>query len=266
VSITSVLPNATESGWHNADVTVAWSCTDDTSGPQSATGTATVSTEGANQSVDATCVDKAGNTAKKTLSPVKIDKTAPTLAPSLPATEFLLNAVVSATPNASDALSGIASATCDPVVTSQAGGFSVSCTATDNAGNTTTKSVSYTVKSPLSFGGFLSPIASAPTLNAVKAGSSVPVKFSLGGNKGLDIFAAGSPSSKSLACSASAAVRTINETAAAGGGGPSLTYDPLTDVYTYVWKTDKAWVGTCRTLVLKLTDGIERTANFQFKK
>jgi hypothetical protein len=266
VTITSVTPNANATGWNNADVTVAWSCTDETSGPQSATGTKTVSTEGASQSVDATCADLAGNTAAKTQSGIKIDKTAPALAPSLPSTEILQNAVVSASPNASDALSGIASATCDAVVTSQAGGFLVNCTATDNAGNTATKSVSYTVKAVFSFSGFRSPIAALPTLNSTKAGSSVPVKFSLAGNKGLDIFAAGSPSSKSLTCSASATVKTITETAAGGGSGGSLTYDPLTDVYTYAWKTDKAWAGTCRTLVVKLTDGIERTANFQFKK
>ena len=32
--------------------------------------------------------------------------------------------------------------------------------------------------------------------------------------------------------------------------GGSLSYDPLADVYTYVWKTDKPWKGTCRQLVL----------------
>lgn len=42
-----------------------------------------------------------------------------------------------------------------------------------------------------SFGGFLQPLEALPTLNSLKAGAAVPVKFSLGGDHGLDIFAAG---------------------------------------------------------------------------
>ena len=38
------------------------------------------------------------------------------------------------------------------------------------------------------FGGFLQPIDNLPTVNTMKAGSAAPVKFSLGGNKGLNIF------------------------------------------------------------------------------
>ena len=35
--------------------------------------------------------------------------------------------------------------------------------------------------------------------------------------------------------------------------------------YVYVWKTDKAWSGTCRQLVVKLSDNTEHRANFRFK-
>ena len=48
-------------------------------------------------------------------------------------------------------------------------------------------------------------------------------------------------------------------------GGSSLSYDPLADVYTYVWKTDKLWKGTCRQLVLGLADGTFKRANSMFK-
>jgi hypothetical protein len=44
-----------------------------------------------------------------------------------------------------------------------------------------------------------------------------------------------------------------------------LTYDATTDTYTYVWKTDKAWAGQCRELILRLDDGTEHRAHFQFK-
>ena len=45
-----------------------------------------------------------------------------------------------------------------------------------------------------------------------------------------------------------------------------LTYDAKKNVYSFDWQTDKAWKGTCRTLVVKLADGTVHTAEFQFKK
>ncbi len=100
-------------------------------------------------------------------------------------------------------------------------------------------------------------------LNQMKAGAAVPVKFSLGGNQGLSIFAAGYPKSQVIACGATADVDGIEQTVNAGGS--SMTYDPSTDAYDYVWKTDKAWVGTCRQLVLAFADGSVQRADFKFK-
>ena len=113
------------------------------------------------------------------------------------------------------------------------------------------------------FGGFQQPVDARPTLNQMKAGGAVPVKFGLGGNQGLAIFAAGSPKSQVIACDATADVDGIEQTISAGGS--SLTYDPSTDTYSYVWKTDKAWAGTCRQLVLAFADGSVGRANFKFK-
>lgn len=113
------------------------------------------------------------------------------------------------------------------------------------------------------FGGFQSPVDPLPTLNSMKAGAAVPVKFSLGGDFGLDIFAAGYPKSALVACDSTAPVDAVEQTMSAGGSG--LTFDPLSGVYTYVWKTDRAWAGTCRQLVLSLADGSVGRANFKFK-
>ncbi len=49
-------------------------------------------------------------------------------------------------------------------------------------------------------------------------------------------------------------------------GYSSLTYDPASDTYTYVWKTDKRWEGTCRQLVVRLDDGTSHRANFKFTR
>ena len=55
----------------------------------------------------------------------------------------------------------------------------------------------------------------------------------------------------------------VEETTTAGSS--SLSYDPDSDQYTYVWKTEKSWSDTCRELVVKLTDGSVHTALFNFK-
>ncbi len=97
----------------------------------------------------------------------------------------------------------------------------------------------------------------------VNAGQAIPVKFSLSGNKGLNIFATGSPLSQAIACNFSGGTSDIEDTVTAGAS--SLSYDATSDQYSYVWKTDKAWKGTCRQLVVMLNDGTTHVANFQFK-
>jgi uncharacterized protein len=113
------------------------------------------------------------------------------------------------------------------------------------------------------FSGFFQPVDNLPALNLLKAGSAVPVKFSLDGNQSLDIFAAGYPKSEKIVCDSSASLDSIEVTATAGYS--SLSYDALTDTYTYVWKTTKAWAGTCRQLIVRLNDGLYYRANFEFK-
>ena len=80
---------------------------------------------------------------------------------------------------------------------------------------------------------------------------------------GLNIFAAGYSVSQQIACSGGAPVSTVEETVTAGNS--SLSYDAMTDQYAYVWKTKKAWKGTCRQLIVKLNDSSTHVANFQFK-
>jgi hypothetical protein len=113
------------------------------------------------------------------------------------------------------------------------------------------------------FTGFFSPVDNLPTLNTVNAGRAIPVKFSLSGNKGLNIFAADSPYTIAINCDGSAVQSEIEETLTAGGS--SLNYDAGSDKYNYVWKTENSWAGTCRQLVVTLNDGSEHRANFKFR-
>ena len=118
--------------------------------------------------------------------------------------------------------------------------------------------VSIVVRYP--FTGFFQPVDNAPTLNHVNAGQSIPVKFSLGGDQGLNILAAGYPVSQQVACSTSVPIDQIEETITAN---QRLTYSG--GQYNYVWKTDKSWSGTYRQFTLRLIDGTDHVALFSFK-
>ena len=121
----------------------------------------------------------------------------------------------------------------------------------------------FTVRPLYTFGGFVSPVDNLPTVNVVKAGSFVPVRFSLGGDFGLDVFAADSPWSGKSPTNPGAPLDSIEETVTAGSSG--LSYAEGTGRYTYAWKTSKNWAGTSRQLVVKFKDGTKGVANFAFK-
>jgi hypothetical protein len=74
-------PNA--NGWNRSDVPVRWNCADALSGVVQPVAVVTVTTEGANQSATGTCTDRAGNTVSNTQAGINLDKTAPSLVPSV---------------------------------------------------------------------------------------------------------------------------------------------------------------------------------------
>jgi len=86
--------------------------------------------------------------------------------------------------------------------------------------------------------------------------------FSLAGDKGLSIFDTGYPKSQVVSCQSLAGKPTdaLESTTSTPAG---LKYDASTDQYTYVWKTDKAWTGTCRQLVLKFASTVSGYAEAQ---
>jgi hypothetical protein len=113
------------------------------------------------------------------------------------------------------------------------------------------------------FTGFFQPVDNLPALNVASAGSAIPVKFSLGGNQGLAIFAPGYPASSPIECDANEPGTTIEETVNAGNSG--VSYDATTGQYTYVWKTQRSWNRTCRLLVVRFSDNSQYFAKFRFR-
>jgi HYR domain len=217
--------------------------------------------------VHCSATDAHNNQATGSFTVTVQDTTAPTL--NLPAnkTVYAVNnqAVVTYSASASDIVDGSVPIDCSSASgsTFSIGTTTVNCSATDSHGNTANGSFTVSVVYPWS--GFFQPVDNLPTENVVKAGSAIPVKFSLGGNQGLNILASGSPSSVVYTCGSSAGDDPIELTVTAGSS--SLQYDATANQYIYVWKTDKNWGGTCRQLKVKLADGtVAHAANFKFTK
>ena len=131
---------ANAAGWYKDDVTVSFDAKDSLSGIDTVTGPQHLA-EGANQNVDGTTVDNAGNTASTSVSGTNVDKTAPNLsaAPTTsPNTNGWYNSEVTETWSADDTLSGLASEKpADVVLSSDGEGQTVSASISDKAGNTT---------------------------------------------------------------------------------------------------------------------------------
>jgi hypothetical protein len=140
-------PAANANGWNNTDVGVNFTCSDGGSGIQSCTGSTTLTTEGANQSVGGTATDKAGNTASSTVTSISIDKTLPTLsgAPTTaPNGAGWYQGDVAIHWTCGDALSGIIAGTCpaNSTISGEGTGLTASAAVSDRAANTRTSTSS----------------------------------------------------------------------------------------------------------------------------
>jgi PKD repeat protein len=126
------------------------------------------------------------------------------------------------------------------------GTYTVTVGVTDSRGFTGKASTTHAVV--FTFTGPYPPLPMPPATGTFNAGASVPVKFGLGGDQGMDIFLSGSPTY--AACSGGASKPAIGK----------LTYDPSTMLYNFVWKTEKGLTG-CVRLTMKLVDGTTHTVD-----
>ena len=141
-------PTANNAGWNNTNVTVNWNWADNAPSAidvSNCTTSSTSSGEGIALAIAATCQDHAGNVAQASYV-VAVDKTKPTLSPSVSPSSIFLNGTATATSGAADALSGLSVVDgCDALDTTTPGTKTVTCTATDNAGNSNSASATYVV-------------------------------------------------------------------------------------------------------------------------
>jgi len=200
----------------------------------------------------------------------KADSDKPTATITRPAdgASYKLGQIVNASYKCADKQSGSGIDTCvgtvpfgSPIDTNTVGDHSFTVTATDKAGNQTVKTVHYSVR--YAWNGFFSPVSnSGEGLNLVHAGDLIKLGFTLGGNFGLSVLAAGSPSSVAVSCPSD----TPHLVSGAHEGTPSgLAFPPGASHYSYGWQTDAAWAGSCRQFSLQLNDGTPpHLATFMF--
>jgi hypothetical protein len=253
-------PNA--HGWYNEDVVVSFTCSDSGSGIKSCVGDTTFG-EGAHQTVTGTATDWADNTASDTVSDINVDKTAPSVSLSGgPGSSYYFGSDPAApTCEASDALSGLASCVVSGGGTT-VGAHSYTATATDNAGNTKTETLNYTVLS-WNLTGFYSPVDMAGVWNTVKGGSTVPLKFEAFADSELtSTSAVKSFTQRQVTCPGGSAVTDAIEITSTGG--TSLRYDTTAGQFIQNWATPKK-PGTCWDVTMTTQDGSSLLAHFMLK-
>ncbi|HEY6780185.1 MAG TPA: PxKF domain-containing protein [Thermoleophilaceae bacterium] len=230
-----------------------------------------------------TARDSAGNETVVSHGYTVTDVSAPTIDLRTPAdgATYALGEQVLADYECADEDGGSGLASCvgdvpdgEPIDTAIAGAHSFSVHATDAAGNASERTVSYSVQEDagggFEFEGFLVPLRNPPVLNRVWAGSIVPVRFRLGGDQGDDVIADGFPRSGKVDCGEDADPDTAKPTRSPWwwqhrlDGG--VSYHPWRKTYVYLWQTNDDWAGSCRQLIVKLSDGSLHRANIEFPR
>jgi hypothetical protein len=266
VALGTVTGTPGDNGWYTSDVTGTFTATDALSGPDTVSQTVTTSGEGEVVLASPAFKDLAGNTtpAGAVTRSYKVDKVAPA-APTFvggPLAEYFYGADPAApTCTSTDDVSGLASCVVTGGGTSL-GSHTYTATAKDNAGHTSTATLTYRVL-PWTLKGFTSPVDMSGVWNTVKGGSTVPLKFeAFAGPELTSTTAVKSFTQKTVACPGAGA--TVDEIELVTTGGTSLRYDATAGQFVQNWQTPKK-PGTCYAVTMTTQDGSAITANFMLK-
>lgn len=270
-------PNS--AGWYKAPVTATFRGTDSVSGfDDAATSTLDLTSssgtdEGSSVPLDSPgFTDWAGNsTASGAAShTVKIDMTKPAhvsfTGGSVQNGATYYYGQIPARPTgctATDALSNIASCSVTGSSAATVGSHTLTATATDNAGNAQTATLTYWVKA-WNTRGFFSPVDMNGTVNTVKGGSTVPLKF--------EVFAGTAPAGELTTTAAIGATLTSTKISCLTGfltdeietltsNAVGLRYDETAGQFVFNWRTP---AGTgCHKATVTLADGTSIAALFK---
>jgi hypothetical protein len=164
--------------------------------------------------------------------------------------------------DASDDLSGLAGLCSVTGYSNAVGSHTVTATANDKAGNSNSASNNYSVLG-WTFNGFYQPVDMSGTLNTIKGGSTVPIKFELfaGNTEMSDPDNVKSLQYAKVNCDGSAPTDAIEMVAT---GSTQLRYDTTAGQFVYNWKTPTG-AGTCYKAAITAQDGSAKSALFKLK-
>jgi Tol biopolymer transport system component len=266
-----------DGSWHGANVSLACTATDAGSGladPTQASFVLTTSvpagTETATAVTNAVQVcDQAGNCA--TAGPVggiRVDRLAPQIAITSPTdgASFALGSSAAAAFSCTDGGSGVATCTGSvpdgaPLDTSSAGQHTFTVQAADAAGNTASATVTYSVVSAgYQWLGWSWPYAS-DHVNRDEAGRTIPLGFLIRGAAPRNLVAGVWVAP--VACGGNAAALPGDPSSqTADWQGPWSLPDGRTML---LWRTSRSYAGSCRQVLLQLTDGSIHRLLFDFR-
>ncbi|WP_331527623.1 HYR domain-containing protein [Nocardioides sp.] len=216
--------------------------------------------------VTCSATDKSGNKGDNTFTITVRDTTAPIVAVSADKTAVATSAsgasVTYTAPTANDIVDGTVAAACDKASGSvfPLGTTTVTCTATDKAGNTDTKTFKVTVTAAWS--NILQPV-NLDGSSIFKLGSTVPVKFALtGASAGISDLQARLFLQRIGAGATGTVIEAISTSNATTGN--LFRYDPTSAQYLFNLNTKPLSAGTYQ-LRVDLGDGVLHTVNISLK-
>jgi hypothetical protein len=267
-----------DTDWHATNISISCSASDGGSGLQDpADGSFALMTSVAagnetnNAATGSKMVpDAVGNSV--TAGPIvgnRIDRKAPVVTLTCPASSLLLNAPVTASWSATENGSGFAgpSSGTISVPTGTVGPnktVAVQGGVTQDAvGNSSNPSNSCSYSVAFVFAGFRTPVDNG-VMNTANSGQAIPLKWELRDYAGIPVtnLASVSVTAVTLSCAAGSTTDLIEEYAA----GASGLINNGGGSYQFNWKTPASYAKSCKTMSLDLGEGTPRTAAFEFKQ
>ena len=252
-------------GWYTSNVTLTWTVTENES-PDSLVTTGCVdqniTADQAETTYSCSASSDGGSAAQVDVA-IKRDATAPSVSlvggPQDGQSYYFGSVPAAPTCSASDATSGLAAACAVSGYGTATGTHTVTASVTDNAGNSSSASASYTVLA-WTVSGFYRPVDMG-VLNSAKAGSTIPLKFEVfAGTTELTDIAIVKTFTQKIACDNTGTADAIEEYAT---GNTSLRYDTTGGQFIFNWKTPST--KGCYRVTLETQDGSKITADFQLK-
>ena len=265
LAVTAGTPGS--NGWYTSDVTVSTSGTDSISGPVTCTAPDSLTTDNAGTTFEGGCINDAGITTLATPLTVKLDETAPgvtwTGGPAAGGSYYFGSVPAAGTCDATDEMSGPD----DCAVTgygTTVGPHTLIATAQDNAGNSGSENRTYSVNA-WTLKGFYQPVDMGGSLNIVKAGSTVPLKFEVfaGPTELTDVAVVDTFKWGEVPCTDFSGV-VMDDIEQYTSGQTVLRYDSTGGQFIQNWQTPKR-AGTCFKVTMKTDDGTPVSANFKLK-